>query len=245
MIISHKYQYVFFELPRTGSTAIANELCEYYDGEKILRKHSTYYDFIRYADADERSFFKFSCIRNPMDQAVSRYVKLKTGQQNPEKDIQRNLKKGKKVYIGTKRLLKQYKYIHNREADFEDYFLNFYRMPYFDWSLFHHRLFDFVIRFENLSEDFNLVLQKIGVRSVRELPLRNKTEGKKDFLDYYSSHKIKKKAVFVFNPYFNHYGYRFPEDWDKIPCLSASRFNDFLFYMEKTVLRLYWHYIKK
>ena len=245
MIISYKYKYIFIELPKTGSTAIANELCQYYEGEKILNKHSTYYDFIKYASADERQFFKFSCVRNPMDQVVSRYVKLKTGQQNPEKDIKRYLKKGKKINIGTTRLLKQYKYIHNEEADFEDYFLTFYRLPYFDWSLLHHRMFDYIIRFENLSEDFNLVLQKIGIHPLRELPLLNKTKEKKDFLDYYCCPEIKKRALFVFKPYFKHYGFQFPEHWGETLRLSVSRSNDFLFYIEKIVLRFYWRYIKK
>jgi hypothetical protein len=34
MIISHQHRYVFVEMPRTGSRAVANELEAYYDGHE-------------------------------------------------------------------------------------------------------------------------------------------------------------------------------------------------------------------
>ena len=78
MIISHEHRFVFVELPRTGSTAVGKELIESYGGVRILRKHSSYGDFVRQATPDERTYFKFSSIRNPMDDAVSGYFKLAT-----------------------------------------------------------------------------------------------------------------------------------------------------------------------
>ncbi len=42
MIISHKYKYLFIELPRTGTTAISKELRERYAGELIYEKHTKY-----------------------------------------------------------------------------------------------------------------------------------------------------------------------------------------------------------
>ena len=44
MVLSHKQEYLFVELPRTGSTTISKELCTHYAGEKILSKHATYED---------------------------------------------------------------------------------------------------------------------------------------------------------------------------------------------------------
>ena len=40
MVISHKHRYVFVEIPHTGSHAISKELCEFYDGQIIHRKHA-------------------------------------------------------------------------------------------------------------------------------------------------------------------------------------------------------------
>ena len=55
MIISHAHRYVFVEVPRTGSRAVATELREHYDGHEILRTHATYSDFLRQATDDERT----------------------------------------------------------------------------------------------------------------------------------------------------------------------------------------------
>ena len=35
MVVSDNYRYVFIELPLSGSTAVSNELCELYEGEKF------------------------------------------------------------------------------------------------------------------------------------------------------------------------------------------------------------------
>ena len=78
MIISRKHNYVFVEMPRTGCTAVGKELLSQYGGERILRKHSTYPDFLRIATDDEKRYFVFSGVRNPLDDAVSHYFKLKT-----------------------------------------------------------------------------------------------------------------------------------------------------------------------
>lgn len=52
MVISHKYEYLFVELPRTGTTAIHNELLEKYDGQGILSKHANYRDFLKIASEE-------------------------------------------------------------------------------------------------------------------------------------------------------------------------------------------------
>lgn len=76
MIISGEHRYVFVELPRTGSTAIRKELLNQYGGRKILQKHSTYQEFLRTANEEEKRYFVFSGVRNPLDDAVSHYFKL-------------------------------------------------------------------------------------------------------------------------------------------------------------------------
>ena len=78
MVISHRHRYLFIELPRSGTTAIGKELLEHYDGFRLLSKHSTYYDFRKVASDEEKKHFVFSCLRNPMDDAVSRYFKIKS-----------------------------------------------------------------------------------------------------------------------------------------------------------------------
>jgi len=60
-----------------------------YEGQPILYKHATYPEFLRVATDDEKTYFAFSTIRNPLDQAVSRFFKLKTDHKGQFSDPQR------------------------------------------------------------------------------------------------------------------------------------------------------------
>ena len=77
MIVSHEHRYVFIEVPHTASVAISTELRENYDGQRFLRKHATYRDFLRQATPEQRGYFAFAAVRNPLDVAVSRYYRFK------------------------------------------------------------------------------------------------------------------------------------------------------------------------
>ena len=77
MVISHYYKYIFIETPQTGCSAIRNELLENYKGEIILNKHSVYSEFLASASKEEREYFAFSSIRNPLDKHTSSFLKLK------------------------------------------------------------------------------------------------------------------------------------------------------------------------
>ena len=78
MVISHKHKYLFIQIPQTASSAIAKELCEIYNGSHILRKHSHYFEFEQQASPDEKKYFAFAGIRNPLDTTVSVYYKFLT-----------------------------------------------------------------------------------------------------------------------------------------------------------------------
>ena len=64
MIISHKYKYLFVELPRTGTESIKNELIEYYDGHEIHSKHSRYSKFIKHSPAKKNSTLFFLALES-------------------------------------------------------------------------------------------------------------------------------------------------------------------------------------
>ena len=117
MVISHKHRsFVSLELPHTASTSIRRELCEYYDGTTILLKHASYKTFLKTATDEEKNYFVFSCIRNPLDNAVSVFFKLKTDHRGRFA----NPKQNKKRRIRAKRI---YKFIQENNADFATYFL--------------------------------------------------------------------------------------------------------------------------
>lgn len=235
MVISHKYKFVFIELYRTGSTAISSELCELYDGKKILNKHSRYHEFLEIASEEEKKYFVFSCVRNPMDMVVSGYLKMKTnhkGRYTNPKEWRRN---GGTI---TDENLKLYQIV--KDLTFEEYFKRFFKLPYDNWSNVAHHKFDFVIRFENIQNDFAEALRRLNIEPIRELPVKNKTEQKESFMSYYTP-EIREKAIFVFGPFFKKWGYSFPHEWGskKVSAMSIA-----LFKVLRIVRKTYWRNTK-
>lgn len=239
MIISDRNKYVFVQLPRTGSTTIGRELCKLYDGRQILYKHSTYYEFLKVASEEQKNYFVFSCIRNPLDDAVSRFFKLKTNYRERYTDPEK-LKRRNKNFV--ERIeTKLYHYIEENDVDFEAFFLKVYRIPYNDWSSLDHDNFDFVIRFENLQEDFARVLELMEIEQVRPLPVRNKTpERKQNYLTHYTPATIE-RAKRVFGPYMKQWGYDIPPSWgdNAIPWWNQAAFKFFTF-----LRTIYWKYLR-
>jgi hypothetical protein len=213
MIVSHRYKYLFVEFPHTASTAIRGELLAHYNGVPILHKHATHIDFKKIATAEEKNYFVFSCIRNPLDVAVTVYHKC------------RKLNSRITEYPKVKRYHLHHWLIEGRKAalvasartDFPTYFRRTYRLPHSDWSNLAHLDFDFIIRYENLQEDLAQVLKLLGIEQKKPLALVNRTDGKsRDFISYYTPDIIP-RARWVFGPYMQAWGYRFPEEWGDEP----------------------------
>lgn len=242
MIISDKYKYVFVELPLTASTAISKELRQHYDGSLILHKHATYDDFLRHASNEQKNYFVFGSIRNPIDKAVSHYFKYKTDHRTAFSKPRRNPRKKIFTFLTETHLNRiRYQFIQDQTADFTAFFKAFYKLPYSDWSILSHKEFDFVIRFENLQNDFAETITRLGISLVRELPLRNKTSEKDtEFTSYYTSDIIP-LAKRVFGLYMAYWDYDFPKTWGEYQPTRRDRF----YYAALNIPRVfYWRHMR-
>lgn len=120
----------------------------------------------------------------------------------------------------------------------------FYFFPYDDWSLKHHKNFDFIIRFENLNEDFNLLLEKLNIEKVRDLPIVNKTPSKeKSYLTIleYADEKTKKRIMHVFGCYMLKWGYKLPESWGDY---KISNYTKIQLKVLNFFRKFYWQYLR-
>ena len=151
MIINHEHRYVYVEVPRTGSSAVRKELQEMYGGEHILRKHATYRDFLRQATQDvrdfaakmprsngrtgsigtvatedEKTYFVFSGIRNPLDVAVTRYVHLKS---NVKDHFTDSWSVKVRNSLASKIERRIYAWIQRTDATFEQFLKRWYVVP--------------------------------------------------------------------------------------------------------------------
>jgi hypothetical protein len=238
MIISHRHRYVFVEVPRTGSTAISAELRENYDGAGVLRKHASYRDFLRVASEDERSYFTFAAVRNPLDVAVTRYIRLKDDVQqlyrDPVKVAQRNS-------LASRLERRIHAWVQRNDADFATFLQRWYLVPYDTWTTLDHDKMNAIIRFENLAADFDATLRRIGIEPLRPLPMRNATPGKEGAWESHYTPEAIKRAVWVFGPYMERWGYGFPDSWGEVRIPWWSRV---LYRVAHVVRSVYWKYFR-
>lgn len=243
MILSRKHRYLFVELPLTGSTAVAHELIEMYGGESILKKHSTYADFLRLTPGADQDLFVFSGIRNPLDQAVSKYMKAVTdhrGRYTRDLLDARN-RRDLFTFLNALRRRRIRRFAQAGPAGFERYFLRQFKVAYCNWSVLSHKRMAGLLRFESLAADFDAVLRRIGIEPIRPIPVRNQTAEKQDWEAFYASQRVRERAVHVFSPFMEYWGYEFPADWHVSPANTMNRID---YSAVKAVATVYWKYFR-
>lgn len=246
MIISHKHKYVFLCLPRTGTTAIREELCEHYAGEEILYKHAPYHVFIKQASEEEKKYRVIASVRNPMNRIVSLYFKYKTKHDGIDKKQikdygDKNFIQVSLIKLANSILNRRSNYVLKHNPSFAQFFQKIYSMPYSDWHSLYFDRYDFLIRFENLQEDFEKAIRYLGLEPVRPLPVVNKTDKKLDSFENLYTEEVQKRAQKVFYQSMIKYGYKFPEEW---PDYNPSLLNRIQFKSVNVVRKIYWENIR-
>ena len=236
MMISDKYKYLFMEVPHTACTSIAAELLEHYDARYFGPKHATYHQFLRMANEEQKKYFVFAGVRNPLDVAVTVYLRYRTNHGNTYEATPG----GPPYRKVTHYQLNAYRYA--RTHDFPDYFRRYHRLPFSDAvSRDAKRFANYIIRYENLQEEFANVLNHLGIEQVRPLPRLNRTATKeRDFLSYYTP-DIQHQALHVFSPYMEEWGYSLPEQWQQPKTAVINR----LGYRALNAIRdFYWQHVR-
>lgn len=223
MIISHKYRFLFIGLPFSASSAISKELYLQHEGKPRLKKHSLYYEFKKTATKDERNYFVFAVLRNPMEIAVTVYEKMKANAKGNFTNPDLFVENGGHI---TRKQRRAFKFIQNKSATFQQYFKKFFNKPYDNLASLCLDNCDYVIRYKNIREDYLSALKKAGVSNPRPLPVANKTAGKKKDMAIYYTDDIKEKAIFVFGPFLEKHNCSFPEKWGevRVPFKSKIQF---------------------
>ena len=208
-MINHKHKFILVHVPKTGGTSIGRSLApdvipkitnyRYFvgwdDKNKIWMQHATMQQINDLCEKSLIDYFKFGFIRNPWDRAVSDYVWLRREQQarGPFTDyllIRNNFEKIKLKRKGTYRLdhtLPQCDFLFDIDGN---------------------QLVDFIGRFENLQEDFNISCDKIGIPH-KSLPHKHKSKHK-----HYTEHYNDETRDIVAEKYakdIEMFGYKFGE----------------------------------
>tara|TARA_A100001037_G_scaffold106674_1_gene96929 strand:+ start:4022 stop:4624 length:603 start_codon:yes stop_codon:yes gene_type:complete len=194
MIVSHSNKFIFVKIPKTAGESLVSLLQPYADmnmwnsdrgnHEKIqeVKKELPPQDF--------EDYYKFAVVRNPWSLRVSRYFYLK------EIEIPRNRAKGDLT--------------QSVPGSFKEWNIegNWFPNSQYAWICDEtgNSITDFVIRFENLQEDFNIVCDKIKIPR-QELPHKNKSKHK-HYTEYYDE-EIKSMVAEKYKKDIEYFGYEF------------------------------------
>jgi hypothetical protein len=197
MIISPKYQFVFIATEKTGCTSVYNSLENIDDSKKIIgnlvpKDHNNYL-YSKHTSCSEFTnnhsefidYFKFAFVRNPWDRVVSWYMFSKS-LENP--DQSRDL-----TGIGFKEYIKKFGNIWSNEQQDQYKFVG---------------CCDFIGRYENLQNDFNIICDKIKIPQ-QKLPRKNATKHK-HYTEYYDD-ETKRIVAERFAKDIEHFNYKFGE----------------------------------
>lgn len=193
--ISHKHKAIFFHIPKTAGTYIEFILAEHYDFNRVsivcdnkLNDSSMIsyekLDLILNKETPEwNNYFKFTFIRSPYDRAISsyEYIVQKYNDSRIPKTITPNNVSFKEFF-----------------CNYEKYNVNnFMKSHAFmsQYECFKDITMDYYATFENLHEEIDTILQKLGVTDcTQHLYLKkyklNSTE-KKDITLYYDEDTLK------------------------------------------------------
>ncbi len=241
MVISEKYNYCFIEYPRSASYAIRNELLTNYAGEDYLEKHGSLKSFKKSLPTGHKDYFVFCSIRNPLRDLISVYNVNKnnsSGRATPE------FWKNYQWYIRYRELRRAKFFQYSDDTSFPCFFDELFHLPYVKPRIIAELSqdnYDYIIKVESLQNDFSIVLKKMGITQVREVPFSNvSTTREKDIDVYYPPH-LRKKAVRVLGPMMKYMGYDFPHHWD---VSSPPLYSRLYFELVKHFASFFWEYVK-
>ena len=202
-MISLQKHFLFVHIPKTAGNSIQTALRDYSEDQLValrkeqdgierfglrnpkykIKKHSV---LAEYRDALEneqfRDLYKFTCVRNPWDRMVSYYF---TPTQTPETWDRKKFRKMISKIVSVADYLRL-------DQDDEDPFTNV----------------DYIMRFENLAEDFRTVCGKVGI-SAATLPRYNRSN-REHYSKYYDD-ELRELVRTQFAAEIERFGYTFEE----------------------------------
>lgn len=162
MVISEKHKLVLIQVPQTASSFLGNFFLTRLEGESILKKHSTYCEFLDEATAEQKTYQSIIGKRNPLDKAVTRFAR-RMNRRSIDCESMGELQDAFQRWF-------RQEYVERRRHAWNPHIALSY--PYVD----------FIISQENLVSELRAVLNSLGLESITIPPWRKKTKNK--LLDY-------------------------------------------------------------
>jgi hypothetical protein len=240
MIISHKHKFIFIKPTKVAGTSIEVSLAKHCDKKDIItpitkfdkssdedkyshpaRNYKGFYNHIPPSEIKEKidkkiweNYYKFTVVRNPWDQAISRFYWDKIESNKPlsklitPESIAYNLFRPQAYILVLKKLFN----IKDKPKSFENFIADFNK----EWTNTRYYfgndgkpLCDFYIRYENLDKDYKKVCKHLDI-PYKELP-RLKTKLRKETRHYseYYNEKTRYMVANIFEKEIAFFKYKF------------------------------------
>jgi hypothetical protein len=200
-MISFQKRFLFVHIPKTAGNSIQSVLRNYSEDEIValrgeqdgierfglrnpnykIKKHSTLAEYREALGEDRfRRLYKFTCVRNPWDRMVSYYF-------TPTQQVKALDRKEFRKIISKALSVGDYLRLYKGEAD------SFGNV-------------DYIMRFENLAEDFRVVCAALGIRPV---PLPRYNRSSREHYSKYYNNELRELVRKRFAPEIERFGYTF------------------------------------
>ncbi len=172
--ICHEQKFIFFEVPKNGSTSLLKIL----NVKTIVERMDDRLGFLEYPN-----YLKCAFIRNPWDRIVSCYLNKIKKDESFEKGVMRKFKRFKVFYAGMsfREFLREVNVIPDEVAD--GHFASQNRRLIMEGEIIMDELF----RFENYESEVNRLLSRVRLDKLAEFPRINRNKGRSSYPEYYDS----------------------------------------------------------
>mgnify|MGYP001341121336 CR=1 FL=1 len=191
-MICHKHKFIFIHIPKTGGTSIESLFIKDADIKDVPKKHHTVHDI---NGELLKKYYAFTFVRNPWDRMVSYYkfrIKRSFAMFNHGGSFQEWIRflcsddvQKIKPYHFHLAIMNQYQFLVSKSNE----------IP-----------LDFIGKFENLQQDFNIICDKIGIPK-QQLPHKNTTEHK-HYTEYYDD-ETREMVAEKYKKDIEYFGYEF------------------------------------
>jgi chondroitin 4-sulfotransferase 11 len=204
-MISHKHKFVFIAVPKTGTTSAERVLHKYCIHFSYRKKHFTYSEYLnnkRVRETVNKDYFFFAFVRNPFDRLVSqfKFTGKKWWKKAGLSESSLCFENYVKQIVACNLPFSAHRYNSQIKSGQGDE----------DWSQLQYLSedVDFIGRYENLQEDFNIICDKIGI-PLQQLPHRNSTKHK-HYTEYYDD-ETREIVAKKYAKDIEYFGYKFGE----------------------------------
>ncbi|MGE0078926.1 MAG: sulfotransferase family 2 domain-containing protein [Bacteroidales bacterium] len=237
MIISHQHKFIFIKPTKVAGTSIEVALAKHcvegdivtsiskysdaFDDDRYTHQSQNEEDFYNHITPDEvkcmvdtdvwNSYFKFTVVRNPWDQVVSRFCWEKSF---IVFKIKRNISKIKenpfKLELYSRLTIRLLELVRLRS--FSNFLKNFnkeWTNTRFYFDINGNAICDYYIRYENLQSDFDSVCSRLKINSERLLRLKSKTRNHTLHYSSYYNDRDRALVADLFKKEIEYFGYEF------------------------------------